>query len=129
MPSHLPMNELCDCVRETAFAIHKFHGNGYLEKIYERALAHRLSKIGFKVKRQFPLPVKDEDGTLIGDYFADLWIENRLIVEIKACKNLAEEHTAQVLSYLKSAEVEDGLLINFGSYKFQIRKYVRSHSL
>jgi GxxExxY protein len=115
--------ELCDLVRQTAFEVHKYLGHGHLEKIYESALANRLSKAGLKVERQYPLPVYDEDGTLLGDYFADLWIEQQLIVELKACKSLSEEHTAQIIGYLKSSGIEDGLLINFGSYKFQIRKY------
>jgi len=120
------INELCDAVRETSYAIHLYHGHGHLEKVYENALANRLRKAGFEVKQQHPLNVYDEDGTLIGEYFADLLIEGRLVVELKACRVLADEHTAQILGYLKSAKIEDGLLVNFGSYKFQIRKYAMS---
>ncbi|MBM3861234.1 MAG: GxxExxY protein [Verrucomicrobia bacterium] len=118
--------KLCDVVRETAYAIHVYHGHGHLEKVYENALAHRLRKDGFAVEQQKPLTVYDEDGTVIGEYFADLVVENRLIVELKACKSLAEEHVAQVLGYLRSARIEHGLLINFGSYKFQMKKYALS---
>ncbi len=120
------INELCDTVRETSYAIHLYHGHGHLEKVYENALANRLRKAGFEVKQQRPLNVYDEDGTLIGEYFADLFIDGRLIVELKACRALADEHTAQLLGYLKSAKVEDGLLVNFGSYKLQIQKYAMS---
>jgi GxxExxY protein len=70
--------------------------------------------------------VYDEDGTLIGDYLADLLVENALIVELKTAKALAGEHDAQILGYLKSARLEHGLLINFGSYKFEVRKFVWS---
>jgi len=94
--------ELCDVVRETAYAIHLYHGHGHLEKVYENALAHRLRKAGIEVAQQFPLTVYDEDGTVIGDYFADLLVGGRLIVELKACRALADEHTAQLLGYLKS---------------------------
>ena len=118
--------ELCDVVRETAYAIHLYHGHGHLEKVYENALAHRLRKAGIDVAQQFPLTVYDEDGTVIGDYFADLLVGGRLIVELKACRALTDEHTAQLLGYLKSARIEDGLLINFGSYKFQVKKYILS---
>jgi GxxExxY protein len=97
-----------------------------LEKVYENALAHRLRKAGIEVAQQFPLTVYDEDGTVIGDYFADLLVGGRLIVELKACRALTDEHTAQLLGYLKSARIEDGLLINFGSYKFQVKKYIFS---
>ena len=118
------INELCEFVRETAYAIHLYHGHGHLEKVYENALAHRLRKAGLNVRQQDPITVFDEDGTTIGEYFADLFIEETLIAELKACRALANEHTAQILGYLKSARKEHGLLMNFGSYKFQIRKYV-----
>lgn len=121
------IKELCDLVRETAYAIHIFHGHGHLEKVYENALAHRLRKAGLEVKQQFPLTVFEEDGIVVGEYFADLLVEDRLIVELKACRTMTDEHVAQILGYLKSSRREDGLLINFGSYKFQIKKYVMSH--
>lgn len=120
--------ELCDAVHETAFAIHCYHKNGHLEKVYENALAHRLQKLGLDVKQQHPLKVYDEDGTLIGDYYADLLVDNRLIVELKAAKALADEHTAQTLGYLRASRIEHGLLMNFGAPKFEIRKYVLSQA-
>ena len=93
--------------------------------MYENALAHRLRKAGLRVAQQHPIKVYDEDGALIGDYYADLLVEGVLIVELKAVKALADEHTAQVLGYLRSSRLEHGLLINFGSFKFQIRKFAR----
>jgi GxxExxY protein len=118
--------KLCDVVRETAYDIHLYHAHGHLEKVYENALAHRLRKLGLDVKQQHPLVVHDEDGTVIGEYSADLLVNNCLIVELKAAKTFADEHVAQLLGYLKSARIEHGLLINFGSYKFQIKKYALS---
>ena len=120
------VNELCRLVRETAYAIHVYHGHGHLEKVYENALTHRLRKLGLNVKQQYPITVFDEDGTIIGEYFADLIVEEILIAELKACRALVNEHTAQVLGYLRSARKEHGLLMNFGSYKFQIQKYAMS---
>ncbi|MGA8476780.1 MAG: GxxExxY protein [Chthoniobacterales bacterium] len=120
------INELCEFVRETAYAIHLYHGHGHLEKVYENALVHRLKKAGLNVRQQDRITVFDEDGTIIGEYFADLFIEETLIAELKACRAFANEHTAQILGYLKSARKEHGLLMNFGSYRFQIRKYVMS---
>ena len=120
------INDLCDAVRQTAYDIHVYLGNGHLEKVYENALAHRLQKAGLDAKQQHPLKVYDEDGTEIGDYFADLLVDNRIIVELKAAKTIADEHIAQILGYLKASRIEHGLLINFGSYRFQIRKYVLS---
>ena len=120
------VNELCRLVRETAYAIHVYHGHGHLEKVYENALTHRLRKLGLNVKQQYPITVFDEEGTIIGEYFADLIVEEILIAELKACRALVNEHTAQVLGYLRSARKEHGLLMNFGSYKFQIQKYAMS---
>ncbi|MBN1675833.1 MAG: GxxExxY protein [Kiritimatiellae bacterium] len=118
--------ELADVVRQTAYDIHCYHGHGHLEKVYENALAHRLRKAGIQVEQQRPLKVYDEDGTLIGDYYADLFVDNRLIVELKACKTIVAEHIAQILGYLRAAKQEHGLLINFGSGRFQIKKYALS---
>jgi GxxExxY protein len=118
------INALCDLVRETSFAIHTYHRNGHLEKVYENALVNRLRKRGLKVLPQHPLTVYDEDGTVLGEYFADLFIEDCLIVELKACKAIADEHIAQLLGYLKSARIETGLLINFDGVKLYIKKYL-----
>ena len=120
------IKSLSDRVRQTAYDIHVYHGHGHLEKVYENALVHRLRKTGLEVKQQYPIQVYDEDGTVIGDYFADLFIENALIVELKTAKTLANEHFAQVMGYLKSAKQQHGLLINLGSYKFEIRKLALS---
>ncbi len=123
------INQLCDVVRETSFAIHCYHRNGHMEKIYENALVHRLRKQGLNVKQQHPLSVHDEDGTLLGEFFADLFLENRLIVELKAARNVAEEHIAQLLGYLRSSRIETGLLINFGSPRLHVKKYLMTDVL
>ena len=120
------INLLCNIVRETSFAIHNFHRSGHLEKVYENALAHRLRKRGLNVEQQFPLNVLDEDGTLLGNYFADLYVENCMIVELKAVRTVADEHVAQILGYLRSSRIETGLLINFGSQKLYVKKYLMS---
>ena len=117
------INKLSDQIRQIAYDIHVYHGHGHLEKVYENALAHRLRKAGLEVEQQRPIKVYDEDGTLIGDYFADILVANQLIIELKTAKTLAPEHEAQILGYLKSAHLQHGLLINFGSYRFQIRKF------
>ncbi len=66
----------------------------------------------------------DEDGTVIGEFFADLLIDNILVIELKTAKNFADEHFAQVMAYLKSTRMEHALLINFGSRKFEIKKFI-----
>ena len=115
---------LCDHIRVTSLAIHTYLKHGHIEKIYENALAHRLIKQGMHVEQQHPLKVLDEDGTLLGDFIADLFVEQNLIIEIKACKTLADEHTAQILGYLRAARMRHGLLINYGAPKLQIKKLV-----
>jgi GxxExxY protein len=118
------INRLCDIIRETSFAIHKFLRNGHLEKIYENALAHRLAKIGIQVTQQHPLDVFDEDGARLGHLSADLFVDHRLVIEVKACRSLIDEHIAQLLGYLRASRIEHGLLINFGAQKLQIKKYI-----
>ena len=109
------INELCDLVRETSFAIHQYHRHGHLEKIYENALAQRLGKAGLNVHQQHPIQVFEEDGTILGDFYADLVVEGKLIVELKALKSIADEHVAQLLGYLRSSRMEHWLMINFGA--------------
>ncbi|HJV66362.1 MAG TPA: GxxExxY protein [Geomonas sp.] len=118
------INALCDIVRQTSFSIHCYLRHGHLEKVYENALLHRLRKIGLKVEQQFPLQVLDGDGTLLGNYLADLFVKDCLIVELKTAKGLADEHVAQLLGYLRSSRMEHGLLINFGAPKLEIKKYI-----
>ncbi len=117
---------LVDFIRETSFALHRYLRYGHLEKVYENGLANRLRKAKLKVDQQYPLKVFDEDGTVLGEYFADLLVESTIIIELKACRALAPEHTAQLLGYLRACQIEHGLLINFGAPKLQIRKYVLS---
>ena len=121
------INELCDLVRETSFAIHQYHRHGHLEKIYENALAHRLGKAGLNVQQQHPIQVFDEDGTILGDFYADLIIEGRIVVELKSAKTIADEHVAQLLGYLRSSRMEHGLLINFGAPVLFVKKFVLSN--
>jgi GxxExxY protein len=118
------VNALCDIVRETSFAIHNYLRCGHLEKVYENALGHRLRKQGLVAIQQHPLNVFDEDGTALGEYYADLFVEDRLIVELKAVRAVADEHVAQILGYLRSSHIGTGLLINFGAPRLYIKKYL-----
>lgn len=115
---------VCDKVRQTAFDLHSYLRNGHLEKVYENGMVHRLRKIGLSIEQQKPLQVRDEDGALLGDYFADLFVENCLIVELKAVRALAPEHTAQALGYIRASGYRDAMLINFGAPKLQVKKLI-----
>ena len=124
-----PMSEqnifaLCDQIRQTAYDARLYLGTGHFEKIYENSLANRLRNQGLQVVQQHPLSVYDEDGTLLGDFSADLFVEGVLIVELKACRALAPEHEAQILGYLRASRIRDGMLINFCGPKFEARKFI-----
>lgn len=123
---HHDIFTLCDVIRETSFEIHNYLRTGHREQIYENALVHRLKKKGITVDQQQEIKVFDEDGTLLGDLKADLLIENLLICEIKSVRALVDEHTAQLLGYLRATRITHGLLINFGAARLQIKKYILS---
>ncbi len=127
------MNEniiaLCDRIREASLSLHRYLRHGHLEKVYENGLAHRLVMQDLIVSQQHPLQVKDQDGTVLGEYLADLLVAQVLIVELKDCRALASEHTAQLLGYLRATRMEHGLLINFGSPRLEIRKFVLSEAI
>ena len=117
--------EICDEIRQIAYELHVYLGVGYLEKVYENGLRHRLEKAGFLVQTQVPIQVKDEDGYLLGDYVADMIVDG-LIIELKAVTTLLDVHVAQLMNYLKATGLEHGLLLNFGSEKFQCKKIART---
>ena len=108
-------------VGQISYGVHEYFGTGLLEKVYETALEHRLQKADYKVERQKPLSVYDEDGFCVGEYFVDLYINDCLVVELKATAALAPEHYAQIINYLKIMDRPVGLLVNFGSRKFERR--------
>lgn len=88
-------------------------GFGFLEKVYERALYLELKSMGLRVEKQKPIKVTYK-GDDVGDYFADLIVEDLVIIELKAAEGLAEEHELQLINYLKATNIEVGLLLNFG---------------
>jgi GxxExxY protein len=100
-------------------------GFGFLEKVYENALAITLRKWGLEVGRQVPLKVYFE-GEVIGEYFADLIVAGCVIVELKAVEAVHEAHEAQLVNYLKATDVEVGLLLNYGP-KPELRRKVFSN--
>lgn len=122
-------NQLCDLVRETSFAIRRGLRHGHPEKTYENALAPRLRKQGLIVRPQPPLQVSDEDGTLPGDFSADLFGEDSLMVALKAVRAVVDEHVAQLLGYLRSSRQETGLLRSFGAPRLPVKKYLMTDSV
>jgi len=116
------INKLTETVIGCAYRVHQALGSGFLEKVYENALRIELELAGVKVRQQAPVPVHYRD-RLVGEYFADLMVEGRVIVEIKAVQQLAKEHEVQLVHYLTATGIEDGLLINFGSSVEVKRKF------
>ena len=105
--------ELTDAVICCFYTVYNTLGYGFLEKVYVNALLIELGKREIRAQTQFPIPVY-YDGKLVGEYFADILIEDAVIVEIKATRSLVPEHEAQLLNYLRATDKEVGLLFNFG---------------
>jgi GxxExxY protein len=122
----MEINILTHKVIGCAYKVHNTLGFGFLEKVYENALKLELQKLRIFVRQQPKLPVF-YDGHQVGLYFPDLWIDDRLIVEIKAALSLAPEHEMKLIPYLAATGVEDGLLINFGS-TVQIKRKYRTYN-
>jgi GxxExxY protein len=117
--------ELTKKIIGCAFKVHNTLGEGFLEKVYENALRIELVKQGLDVKQQAPIDVT-YDGQVVGSYYADLWVADSVIVEIKAVRSLTKAHEVQLVNYLTATEVETGLLLNFGpsvKIKRKFRKY------
>ena len=116
-------NPITEKIIGCAYTVSNALGAGFLEKVYENALAHELRKAGLKVQQQHPIQVR-YDGIVVGDYVADLFIEDCILVELKAVKALDEIHQAQCLNYLKATGLRLCLLINFGKTRVEIKRLV-----
>ena len=120
------IDDLCYDVIGAAMRVHKFFGEGYLEEVYKNALVVELKELGFDVEPEVAIPV-DYHGVRVGDYRADVIVEKRLILELKAVCALNKRHEAQLVNYLSATGIDDGMLFNFGAssleYKHKYRKY------
>ena len=117
------LNEISERIIRAAFAVGNGLGCGFLEKVYENALAYELGKVGLKVEQQKAVRI-EYDGLIVGDYLADLIVNDAILVETKAVKRLDEIHFAQCLNYLKATEMPLCLLINFGRPRVEIRRII-----
>lgn len=118
----MKINELTEVVIACAFKVHNTLGAVFLEKVYEKAMLIELENCNLLAKPQFPVPVYYHE-TKIGDYYADLFVNDCLIVELKAVENLSVAHEKQLINYLAATNIENGLLINFGSSVQVKRKF------
>jgi GxxExxY protein len=106
-------SELTDRIIKAFYKVYNTLGYGFLEKVYENSLALELRRLGLRVEQQQPVDVFYE-GDMVGEYFADLTVEDVVILELKAAEALHESHEAQLVNYLRATEMEVGLLLNFG---------------
>jgi len=106
--------KLTEKIIEIFYKVYNRLGYGFLEKVYENAMMIELNKDGINAISQSPIKVLYE-GEIIGEYYADIMVDSKVIVEIKASKRLVEENEAQLLNYLRATDVEIGILLNFGT--------------
>lgn len=122
------LNSLSEKVIGCCYTVSNALGSGFLERVYENALAHELRKLGFRVELQRPLHVI-YDGVIVGEYFADLLIEEVLIVELKSCSGFNDVHKAQCINYLNATKLPLCLLINFGRSRVEVKRIFQSQFL
>jgi len=117
------LNELTYAINGAIFEVNRILGPGFLEKVYENALLMELKARGIKAAAQYPIKVKYKD-QIVGEYFADMVVENQVIIEIKTVDRIEKIHEAQLLNYLKATGIKVGLLVNFKSTKADIKRLV-----
>ncbi len=113
--------ELTDIIINAFYKVYNTLGYGFLEKVYENALFHELQKRNLSCIRQQRISVYYEEKE-VGEYFADICVEGKVILELKAAETLREEHESQLINYLKATDIEIGLLLNFGKKPQFVRK-------
>ncbi|XZE46873.1 GxxExxY protein [Pirellulaceae bacterium SH467] len=123
--SNLKFGSITEAIIGCAFEVINELGLGFLESVYEKALAIALQEKGLTIQCQHPIQVRFRN-QIVGDFYADLFVEGKVIVELKAVKAIAPEHQAQIINYLKATGIEVGLLINFGSPKLEYKRFTRN---
>ena len=119
----MDLNEITYQINGAVFEVNKILGSGFLEKVYENALLVELRKRGLKAQKQVGIKVSYKN-EVVGDYFADIVVEGKVLLEIKTVESLGRIHEAQLLNYLKATGVTVGLLINFKGPKADIKRLV-----
>ena len=121
----LKLDRITERIIGCVYKVSNTMGSGFLEKVYENALTLELRKNGLKVKQQHGIQIR-YDGVVVGEFAADLLVEDKVIIELKATKALDDIHMAQCLNYLKATDLSVCLLINFGKPKAEIRRIVNN---
>ncbi len=118
-----PEQVLTQKILEAAFVVHNTLGAGFLEKVYANALVLELRAKGLSCKQEAALNVRYKE-SVVGDYLADMVVEDRVLLELKACAALDPTHEAQIMNYLRASGLHVGLLMNFGRPRLQYRRFV-----
>ena len=119
-------NELIKKVIQICYEVHNELGCGYVEKVYENSLLIALREAGLEAVAQRAIAVSFR-GWVVGEFFIDILVEDRLLVELKAVSGIGSIHKAQLLNYLKAANQETGLLVNFGTLKPEVKRLYNQH--
>ena len=119
----MDINEITYVINGAIFEVNRELGAGFLEKVYKNALLIELNERGLKVENQFPIKVFYKMKA-VGEYYADIVVENQVIIELKAIDSLQKVHEAQLLNYLKATEYKIGLLVNFKYPKAEIKRFI-----
>ena len=119
----MEINDITYSINGAVFEVNKILGPGFLEKVYENALLIELKNRGLKTESQVPITVLYKDN-VVGEYLADLLVEDKVVVELKTVENLDKNHEAQLLNYLKATGLHVGLLVNFKNKKADIKRMV-----
>lgn len=114
-------DSLTEKIIGVCFDVHNELGVGFVEKVYENALRVALQEAGFHVEQQVAIVVRFRD-VEVGEYFADLFVNGSVIIELKAVKRLQPEHQAQVINYLKASRIKKGLLVNFAASRLELKR-------
>ena len=122
----MEMSQLAHTVIGLAMKVHRHFGAGYLEEVYKNALVVELKRTELRTEKEVAIRV-DYEGVCVGNYVADIIVENRLILELKAVSALVLRHEAQLVNYLAATQIDDGLLINFGSDSLQFKHKYRCY--
>jgi len=109
-----------------AMKVHSVLGPGFLESVYRKALHHELMKAGFRVAMEVPIAVY-YDGLVVGQFSADLLVEGKVLLELKANQALALANEVQLVNYLTATRIEIGLLINFGAHRLEFKRKTRTY--
>lgn len=122
--TELLYQDLTKVIRQSAYEVHSYFGTGFLEKVYENALAYSIRKHDRHCEQQVPIKVYFENNIVVGEYVADMVVENKIIIELKAIDALDNIHFAQLKNYLKATKYRLDLLINFGGEKLQFKRII-----